>query len=503
MRLSSATVFCALVAGTYVQALDDRHLNVVPRTDVETQRIQGATAAPADFSQPQKFESHPGGAATVPARSDAFAFKQPSANLSKEDGLTFRMGEAMFDKLWVSSPSSTLASDGLGPLYNARNCLGCHQRAGRGHAPDSPEDDALSLAIKLAVPGEQSDQIHQIEDYLATRPEPTYGSQIQDFSLPGHPAEARIEVTFDEIDVPLSGGETASLRRPTYALQALGYGSLRPDVMLSPRVAPQMIGLGLLDAIPADDILANADPDDANGDGISGRPNITWSVEYQRPMLGRFGLKAGAPTLRQQSAAAFAADIGISTPLFEAGHGDCTTAQVDCINSPHGEGDVRVYEVDETGLDLVTFYSANLAVPARRDVDDPEVLRGKEIFHITGCASCHTPSFVTHRLKDQPAQSFQLIWPYTDMLLHNMGPDLADNRPEGRATGQEWRTPPLWGIGLTNQVSGHSQFLHDGRARNLLEAILWHGGEAQAMRDTVVTMQPDDRAALIRFLESL
>ncbi|SMP04744.1 di-heme oxidoredictase family protein [Shimia sagamensis] len=503
MRLSSATVFCALFSGTSVHALDDRHLNVVPRTDAEAQRIQSVTAAPTDFSKPHRFESRPAGAATVPARTDAFAFKQPSANLSKEDGLTFRMGEAMFDKLWVSSPSSTLASDGLGPLYNARNCLGCHQRAGRGHAPDSPEDDALSLAIKLAIPGQQGDQIHQIEDFLATRPEPTYGSQIQDFSLPGHPAEARIEVTFEDFDVVLSGGETATLRRPSYALQDLGYGTLHTDVMLSPRVAPQMIGLGLLDAIPADDILANADPDDSNGDGISGRPNITWSVEYQRPMLGRFGLKAGAPTLRQQSAAAFAADIGISTPLFEAGHGDCTTAQVDCINSPHGDGDVRVFEVDETGLDLVTFYSANLAVPARRDVDDPEVLRGKEVFHTTGCASCHTPSYVTHRLKDQPAQSFQLIWPYTDMLLHDMGPELADNRPEGRATGQEWRTPPLWGIGLTNQVSGHTQFLHDGRARNILEAILWHGGEAQPMRDTVITMPPEDRAALIRFLESL
>jgi CxxC motif-containing protein (DUF1111 family) len=503
MRLSSATVFCALFVGTSVQALDDRHLNVVPRTDAETQRIQGVTAAPTDFSEPQKFESRPAGAATVPARTDAFAFKHPSANLNTEDGLTFRMGEAMFDKLWVSSPSSTLASDGLGPLYNARNCLGCHQRAGRGHAPDNREDNALSLAIKLSIPGQQGDQIHQVEDFLATRPDPTYGSQIQDLGLPGHPAEARIEVTFEEFDVALSGNETATLRRPSYALQDLAYGPLHPDVMISPRVAPQMIGLGLLDAIPAEDILANADPDDADGDGISGRPNITWSVQYQRPMLGRFGLKAGAPTLRQQSAAAFAADIGISTPLFEAGHGDCTTAQTDCINSPHGGGDVRVFEVDEIGLDLVTFYSANLAVPARRNVNDPGVLRGKKVFHTTGCASCHTPSFVTHRLKDQPAQSFQLIWPYSDMLLHDMGPDLADNRPEGRATGQEWRTPPLWGIGLTGQVSDHTQFLHDGRARNILEAILWHGGEAQAMRDTVATMPSDDRAALIRFLESL
>ena len=273
--------------------------------------------------------------------------------------------------------------------------------------------------------------------------------------------------------------------------------------MLSPRVAPQMIGLGLLEAIPAADILAKADPDDADGDGISGRPNIVWSVEYDQPMLGRFGLKAGSPTVREQSADAFAGDIGISTPLKSSGWGECTAAQQACRTAIHGDGDVRVTEVDAEGLELVTFYSRNLAVPARRDVDDPKVLRGKEVFHSTGCVSCHTPSFVTHRLDGQPEQSFQLIWPYTDMLLHDMGSGLADNRPEARATGSEWRPPPLWGIGLTEQVSGHSYFLHDGRARSLLEAVLWHGGEAQPQRDAVVAMPPEDRAALIRFLESL
>jgi CxxC motif-containing protein (DUF1111 family) len=274
--------------------------------------------------------------------------------------------------------------------------------------------------------------------------------------------------------------------------------------MLSPRVAPQMIGLGLLEAIPAADILALADPEDADGDGISGRPNIVWSVEYGTAMLGRFGLKAGAPTIRHQSAGAFAGDIGISTPLFAAPWGDCTGSQTDCRSAMHG-GDAGQdgFELDADSLDLVTFYSRNLGVPARRGEGDPEVLRGKEIFNQTACIRCHQPAFVTHRLADQPEQSFQLIWPYTDLLLHDMGEGLADHRPEARATGTEWRTPPLWGIGLTEQVSGHSTFLHDGRARSLLEAILWHGGEAQASRDQVVTMPAADRAALIRFLESL
>ncbi len=498
-----ATALCTLASAARAQDLDDRHLTIVPRTAEEAARIAKVTAPPTDFSKPQPFEARPAGAATVPVRRDDLAFDQPSANLGIDAGLDFRLGEAMFDKLWVSSPTSTLASDGLGPLYNARACQSCHMRGGRGHAPDGPEDDAISFALKLSIPGTQSEQIYEIEGFVGTRPEPNYGRQIQDFSLPGHPAEAHIDVAYDSFEVALSGGEVATLRRPTFSTRDLGYGAFHPDVMFSPRVAPQMIGLGLLEAIPAADILANQDPDDADGDGISGRANIVWSREFQRPMLGRFGLKAGAPTLRQQTAGAFATDIGISSPLFTKGHGDCTDTQVDCVNAFHGDKDVRVFEVDDVGLDLTTFYSANLAVPARRDVGAPEVLRGKEVFYDTGCASCHRPAYVTHRLVDQPAQSFQLIWPYTNMLLHDMGAALADNRPEARATGREWRTPPLWGVGLTERVSGHSQFLHDGRARSLLEAVLWHGGEAEAMKQRVIAMPPEDRAALIRFLESL
>ncbi|MFY0615943.1 di-heme oxidoredictase family protein [Shimia sp.] len=499
--IASAAVFglCA----TSVCALDDRHLDFVPRSETEAARVGAVIAPPTEFSQPQAYEARTAGAATVPVRADNQPFKQPSANLDADSGLDFRLGEAMFEKLWVSAPSSTLASDGLGPLYNARACQSCHLRGGRGHAPDGPEDDAISFALKLSVPGTQSEQIYEIEGFLATRPEPTYGTQLQDFSLPGHPAEARIETRYETFEVALSGGQSAELRRPIFEVKDLGYGPLDSEVMISPRVAPQMIGLGLLEAIPAVDILAGEDPEDVDGDGVSGRANIVWSVEYQRPMLGRFGLKAGAPTLRQQTAGAFAADIGISTSLFPAGHGDCSSRQEACVTAPHGDKDVRNFEVDDAGLALTTFYSANLAVPARRNVGDAQVLRGKELFHSTGCASCHTPNFVTHRLPNQPAQSFQLIWPYTDMLLHDMGAGLADGRPEARATGREWRTPPLWGVGLTKRVSGHSHFLHDGRARSLLEAVLWHGGEAEVMKTRVIDMPPADRAALIRFLESL
>jgi CxxC motif-containing protein (DUF1111 family) len=362
---------------------------------------------------------------------------------------------------------------------------------------------AVSMFLRVSVPGGEEQAMAEIEDYISTSPEPTYGAQLQDFSLPGHKAEYRLDVSYEEREVALSGGEVASLRVPTYEAADLGYGPLHPEAMLSPRVAPQMIGLGLLEAIPAADVMAKADPGDVDGDGISGRPNIIWSLEYDMPMLGRFGHKAGAPTVKHQTASAFAGDIGISNPLFPDPWGECTEAQAACRAGPHGDGDDRVYEIDGEGLDLVTFYSRNLAVPARRDVSDAEVLRGKEVFYDTGCTSCHTPAYVTHRLEDQPEQSFQLIWPYTDMLLHDMGEGLADNRPEARATGREWRTAPLWGVGMTERVSGHTYFLHDGRARSLLEAVLWHGGEAQAQRDAVVEMAPEDRAALIEFLESL
>ncbi|WP_100369450.1 di-heme oxidoreductase family protein [Yoonia maricola] len=479
------------------------HLDVIPRTAEEAARIAAVTAPPTDFSTASQFEERSAGAATVRVRGNADAFSQPSGNIPFEEELTFKVGNGLFRKLWVSSPSSTLASDGLGPLFNARSCQRCHIKDGRGHPPEHGDDNAISMLMRVSIPGGYVEKTAELEAYLATLPDPTYGTQIQDFGVQGYPAEAQIDVTYTEEVITLSDGETASLRRPAYTLTDLNYGPLHPDIMLSPRVAPQMIGLGLLEAIPAADILANADPDDVDGDGISGRPNIVWSTEFDQYMLGRFGLKAGNPTVRQQSADAFAGDIGISSPLNPNGAGECTDLQVDCQNAIHGDGDDRVHEIDDEILDLVTFYSRNLAVPARRDVDDPTVLRGKEVFHATGCASCHTPSFVTHRLENQPAQSFQLIWPYTDLLLHDMGEGLADFRPEAQANGHEWRTPPLWGIGLTEQVSGHTYFLHDGRARSLLEAILWHGGEAQKQRDAVIDMPSADRDALIKFVESL
>jgi CxxC motif-containing protein (DUF1111 family) len=501
MRL--ALVFLCLTTPVLAQTLDDRHLPVIPRTPDDNAKIAAVLAPPTDFSKPEPFEAKPAGAATVRSTGTADAFSQFSANMPFERQMDFKLGNALFRKLWVAAPASTKASDGLGPLYNARACQDCHLKDGRGHPPENADTSSVSMFLRLSVPGGPVPA--GIDGWIATQPEPTYGGQLQDLAAPGHAGEGRMDITYVETPVTLADGTSVSLRAPAYAFADPAYGAPGDGLMLSPRVAPQMIGLGLLEAIPAADILALTDEEDANSDGISGRAQIVPSVAFGVPMLGRFGLKASAPTIKEQSAGAFSGDMGLSTALHPAPSGDCTATQVTCLAAPGGQEDgIRDgLEVDAESLDLVTFYSRNLGVPARRDIDDPTVLRGKDVFYSTGCQSCHTPKHVTNRLDAQPEQSFQLIWPYTDLLLHDMGPGLADNRPEGRASGNEWKTPPLWGLGLTETVSGHTQLLHDGRARSVLEAILWHGGEAQAQRDAVAAMSTEDREALLAFLGSL
>ena len=481
---------CAVAAGILFLCVPDI---VQPLDDSgDRARAEAVTRLTTDFSTPERYERRSGGAATSFATPNRDAFSHPSANMSFERRLDFEVGDGVFVKIWVSSPSSTRSSDGLGPLFNARSCQSCHVKDGRGRPP-APGDLATSMVLRLAA-GPDGQQ-----------PDPVYGSQLQNRSVQGVPAEGRMTVEWEEIPVLLAGGSTVSLRRPRYGVTDPGYGPPAPDLRVSPRTAPAMIGVGLLEAVPENDILALADPDDRNGDGISGRPNRVWSDEHERLMLGRFGWKAGQPTVVQQAAAAFHNDIGISTPLYPIPHGDCTDAQTACLDAPHGDGDNHIAgaEAREVLFDVLTFYARNLAVPARRDVDDPEVLHGKRLFYEAGCTACHTPKFVTRRDSLGPEQSFQLIWPYTDLLLHDMGPGLSDDKPEGEATGREWRTAPLWGIGLTHTVNGHRLFLHDGRARGLLEAVLWHGGEAENAKRTVVRMTDGEREALLAFLRSL
>jgi CxxC motif-containing protein (DUF1111 family) len=499
----TAALVIILFAGVALAQQVDVRSDLSPE---DLERVRRVTAPATDFSAPEDFEAMQAGAGTVTKLVNQDIFSHGLANLSFEQEEQFKLGNALFRKLWVSSPASTEASDGLGPLFNARGCQNCHLKDGRGHPPHGDgRESAVSMFLRLSVPPRNDAERALLANHeLTVIPEPIYGTQLQDFGVQGLQAEGQMRVDYADLPVTLGNGEVVTLRDPTYAIDRPAYGPLADDVMMSPRVSPPMIGLGLLEQVPADDILAHADPDDADGDGISGKPNWVRDPETGEVALGRFGWKAGAPTIKAQSSAAFAGDIGISTPLDNHPHGDCTEAQSSCREAPTGEqARLGISEAPDPVLELVTFYSQTLGVPHRRAVDDPAVLRGKAAFYRAGCISCHTPKFVTFRDAPNPAHRFQLIWPYTDLLLHDMGQGLADHRPEGDADGHEWRTPPLWGIGLTETVSGHTQFLHDGRARNLTEAILWHGGEAQAAREAFAAMSAAQRSDLISFLESL
>jgi CxxC motif-containing protein (DUF1111 family) len=503
IRLTIALV--VLLASGLALARDAVHIRA-DLTAEDLARVRAVTAPTTDFLRPENFENKPAGAGTTTRNVNADAFSHFLDNLSFEQEESFKLGNALFRKLWVSSPSSTQASDGLGPLFNARACQSCHLKDGRGRPPfDASRESGVSMFLRLSVPPGENDTRLALDGVVAGEVgDPVYGTQLQDFAVPGVKAEGRMVIDYADLPVTLDDGTVVTLRQPHYSVADLAYGPLAPDVMLSPRVAPPMIGLGLVEQIPAADIEALADADDADGDGISGRANRTIDPESGRVMIGRFGWKAGMATVRSQSAAAFAGDIGISTPLVDLPHGDCTALQADCLKMPTGvQARLGTSEAPDPVLDLVTFYSQTLGVPERRGVGDASVLRGKAAFYGAGCAACHVPKFVTSRDAPNPAHKFQLVWPYSDFLLHDMGEGLADHRPEGLADGYEWRTPPLWGIGLTQTVSGHTQLLHDGRARDLTEAILWHGGEGQAARDAFAALSKSTRDDLIAFLESL
>ena len=496
-----AITFILVSAGGGATENDVRRTDLSPK---DLKRVEKVTQPATDFSKPEQFEVMQGGAATSTKPINADAFSHFSSNITFSEEEDFKLGNALFRKFWVSSPSSTQASDGLGPLFNARACQSCHLKDGRGHPPEGASD-ATSMFLRLARPAQTDEERKAVADLKVVNfPDPVYGAQLQDLAVPGLAAEGRMTISYTEEAVTLAGGETVSLRRPSYAVSDLAYGPLDPATTLSPRIANPMIGMGLIEAITDADILAKADPDDADSDGISGRAARARDHRTGELKLGRFGWKAHNASVRDQSASAFKGDIGISSPDAPSHWGDCTAAQKDCLSLPNGvQARLGDTEAPDPVLDLVTFYSENLAPPARRNVDDATVLKGKAQFYGAGCIACHTPKYVTSRNAGNKAQAFQLIWPYSDFLLHAMGEGVADGQQVADASGREWRTPPLWGIGLTDEVNGHTFFLHDGRARNLTEATLWHGGDAQAARDGFAALSPDERKALITFLESL
>ena len=441
----------------------------------------GASAGPASADRRLS-----GGAAATIFDASVNAFASPLPKQSHADRRAFVVGNSFFNRNWVTAPASTSGRDGLGPTFNAMSCSSCHLKDGRGQPPTRSSVPELGLLLRLSVDGPDGSQ----------QPVPRYGGQLQDRAINGVPAEGSLRITYTPRRGRYADGTPYELAAPHYAIADRAYGPLPSDVRMSPRVAPSVFGVGLLEAVPERAIVARADPGDADGDSISGRVNRVGSERSGGMALGRFGWKANVPTVEQQNAGAFNGDIGITSPIFPAEN--CSGGQKACRAAVDG-GEP---EIDQRKLDRVTRYVRTLAVPARRRVGERDTSAGERTFSAIGCSACHLPELRTGS-SDIPALADQDIRPYTDLLLHDLGPALADGRPDGLASGSEWRTAPLWGIGLVKTVNKHTRFLHDGRARNVEEAILWHGGEARAALDRFRKLPRREREQLIAFLESL
>jgi CxxC motif-containing protein (DUF1111 family) len=429
------------------------------------------------------------GGATTRAIDGKTAFTFPAANIEAEHQRDFFFGNRLFNTNWVIAPSSVKSFDGLGPYFNRISCSGCHTQDGRGRPPLDPNEPLNSMLIRLSVPDAKSPN--------GASPHAVYGGQISEDAILGVAPEGKTKITYKAAAGKFGDGEPFELQQPSYEITALASGPLGNDAMISPRVAPQVIGLGLLEAVPEDVLTALSDPDDRDGDGISGRLNHQIDPMTGELAIGRFGWKANEPTLLAQNAGAAFGDIGLTSPLHE--NENCAPAQMECLAAK------KAPEIDlsEKFLGKMTLYTRLLAVPAQRNRGDPQVMRGAEVFENLGCAACHVSTLKTGAKAALPELENQTFHPFADLLLHDMGEALADGRPDFEATGSEWRTPPLWGLGMVPVVNGHDRLLHDGRARGFAEAILWHGGEAEKAKEEFRNAAKADRDALAAFLGSL
>jgi CxxC motif-containing protein (DUF1111 family) len=416
------------------------------------------------------------------------AFGFPATNLALEQHPRFFAGNAFFNTNWVDASSDVNGRDGLGPLFNVRSCSACHFKDGRGQPPEGnavPE----GWLMRISIPG--------TTEHKSPRPDPVYGNQVSVRALPGAMPEARVRIQYTIVDGFYPDGESYQLLQPNYSLTDWAYGDPHSELLSSPRVASAVFGLGLLEAVSEEDILSKSDPDDQDGDGISGRPNWVWSPSLKKTELGRFGWKANKATLTDQTAGAFLGDIGITNSIFPQEND--SDAQGLSVKFPSGGSP----ELSDRDLEDVVFYMQMLAVPAARIENRTRFIQGKELFAELRCAACHIPHLKTSTDYPVPVLAEQSIRPYTDLLLHDMGEGLADGRPDFEASGTEWRTPPLWGIGLLTKVNKHTRLLHDGRARNVEEAILWHGGEAEVSKREFRMLTAQQRELVIGFVESL
>jgi len=421
-----------------------------------------------------------GGAATVfLANSQAFGSAIPG--MSGYDAFTHDLGDALFGQTFVSAPAPKFG--GLGPVYNNVSCVSCHHNDGKGTATIGSITSSLLTRISISGTDENGGPLSI----------PGYGVQLQDKATTGKLPEAKVQISYTELPFTFPDGETVSLRKPTYTLSS-AYTALPANYYISVRLAPPVFGMGLLALIPDATILQNADENDANNDGISGRANYVYDPYTHQRVLGRFGLKANNPSLLVQVAGAFHQDMGITSYVFP---------QESSLGQSQSDGLSDDPELADSLLNATVFYVQTLAVPARRDVTNANVVQGEKLFNQLNCSGCHRSTVYTGVEIRLPAISNQRIHPYTDLLLHDLGADLADGRPDFLADGNEWRTPALWGIGLFEKTNGVPFYLHDGRARSLLEAVMWHGGEAQRSKDAFTRLSKSDRDAVIAFLRSL
>lgn len=418
------------------------------------------------------------------------AFGRGIPELSDLELAFFGVGNAMFDQSWVSAPATTTSRDGLGPIFNARACSACHFRDGRGKPLLETGKDSEGFLIRLS---------NGNNPITGPIPFNNYGNQLQDNSNLGINKEGEIDVEFKIITGNYPDGTLYELRKPIYSIFNENYGSIS-EAKTSSRIGQQLIGMGFIDALSASSILANADEFDSDNDGISGRANYVWNIREHKSTIGKFGWKANQPSLEQQIAGAFHGDMGLTTTLFPQ---EICPKGIDCSKIPNGNNEGEFVEISDTQMNRMLVYMSAISVPIRRKFDTYNVLKGKELFNNLGCIKCHATNFTTSYFQRLPQMSNVKIHPFSDFLLHDMGEDLADNRADFLANGNEWRTQPLWGLGMIEFVNGHTFLLHDGRARSIEEAILWHGGEAKAPKENFMNLSAEKRNQLLSYLNSL
>ncbi|NQZ90338.1 MAG: thiol oxidoreductase [Colwellia sp.] len=521
---------------------------VPPTPPVPVVDHSGLTPLSADIILIEEYLT--GGDATVFVdNQDAFGTRPQMIKTNfKQDGF-FTAGDHLF---------RTKHTD-IGPLLNNPVCQNCHISDGRGELPSSQTQPMLTMLFKLADETGAADPIYgnQLQPFAVQSfdgGDINLGLAVYDGSLNGNElvGEATPYIEYEIISGTYPDGSTYQLRSPIYRIKDLSFGDFTNNIRFSPRLAPAIFGVGLLEAIPADNILALVDASDQDNDGISGRASMVTDALSGEEMLGRFAYKAQNPTVLQQVAGAYQGDMGITTSVFR--DEPCSEPQLSC--NFIAEQEIKTADktdVSDKELALVEFYNRVLGVPARRGYDTNSelwldgIIAGRKLFFQANCVGCHTPRHVTGEAAGsvlgeltllslepdaQPIAllSGQTIFPYTDLLLHDMGGScvvtremadgqlctggaqceyvqrcegLADDLIQGDAGGTEWKTPALWGVGLTKTVNPQATFLHDGRARTIEEAILWHDGEAENSRNAYMQLSQSERQQLLQFVESL